>query len=306
MILCCGEALIDMLPQTGEGDQTSYAPHAGGAVFNTAVALGRLGVPAGFYCALSDDMFGAQLRQVLEESRVDLRYAPAVDRPCTLAFVQLVDGQAHYLFYDVGSALRMMTPDALPALEADVEGLFFGCISLVGEPCGSAFEALMQREEGRRLMVIDPNIRTSFISDETAFRARMSRMIAMADIVKVSDEDLHWLEGEGTVSALAHGILQKGPRLVLVTEGARGAHGYSAHARAFVPANQVRVADTIGAGDTFNAGALDALRQMSALTKEAIGDLDAAGIETVLKRGVDAAAITVSRAGANPPWAHEF
>jgi len=305
MILCCGEALIDMLPRTSEAGEPAFAPYAGGAVFNTAVALGRLGAPAGFYCDLADDMFGAQLRRVLEDSKVDTRYAPAVDRPCTMAFVELVDGQASYTFYDEGSALRMMSPDDLPVLEDDVSTLFFGCISLAGEPCGSAFEALLTRDASKRVTMIDPNIRTSFIKDETAFRARITRMIAHSDIVKVSDEDLAWLEGAGDISALAQSMLAKGPKVVLVTEGAKGAHGFTASHSVQVPAPKVTVADTIGAGDTFDAGVLSALYQADALTKPAVAGIDEGLLTDLVAMGVRTAAVTVSRAGANPPWAHE-
>ncbi|WP_172296842.1 carbohydrate kinase [Pseudoruegeria sp. HB172150] len=306
MILCCGEALIDMLPRETKNGEDAFAPYPGGAVFNTAIALGRLGAPSGFFCGLSADLFGDMLRDALSESKVHTGYAPVVQRPCTLAFVKLVDGQATYAFYDEGTALRMMTAADLPKLDDDTSALFFGGISLVGEPCGSAFQALAEREAGRRAIMIDPNIRTSFITDETAYRARIERMVALADIVKVSDEDLHWIMGEGETSALARAMLQKGPKIVCITEGAKGAHGVTAGGEVFVPARKVEVADTVGAGDTFNAGVLAALDGAGALTKDALADLDDRVLTDALSLGVKAAAVTVSRAGANPPWASEL
>ena len=196
MILCCGEALIDMLPrETGDGD-AAFVPHAGGAVFNTAIALGRLGVQAGFFCPLSDDLFGRRLRAALDASGVDHTLSPAVDRPCTLAFVTLTNGQAQYAFYDSGTALREMTLAELPVLDDSVRALFFGGISLVGDPCGAGFATLCAHA-GDRVVMLDPNIRPGFIRDEAAYRARLDGMLARADIVKFSDEDLHWLMGAG-------------------------------------------------------------------------------------------------------------
>jgi fructokinase len=185
--------------------------------------------------------------------------------------------------------------------------MFFGGISLMVEPGGAAYEALMAREAGSgRVMMIDPNIRPSFIRDATAYRARIGRMIAMADIVKVSDEDLRWLEGEGETAALARRLAAKGPKIVFVTEGAEGAHAFTADGAVFVPARKVTVADTVGAGDTFNAGVLAALHAAGALTKAGVAAAPAEVLREALTLGVRAAAVTVSRAGANPPWAHEL
>lgn len=306
MILCCGEALIDMLPRQALSGEAAFAPHAGGAVFNTAIALGRLGAPTGFFSGLAQDFMGQILADNLVAAQVDTSLVKRVPRPSTLAFVQLVDGQARYAFYDEGTAGRMLSVADLPALPASVSTLFFGGISLVGEPCGSAYEALMLREAGHRVTMIDPNIRPGFITDEAACRARLGRMIAATDIVKLSDEDLHWLEGKGDLAALARGILARGPKLVLITEGATGAHAFSPDHAAFAPAHRVAVADTVGAGDTFNAGTLTALYRAGALTKDRLASLAPSEMVAALQLGAAAAAITVSRPGANPPWASEL
>ncbi len=306
MILSCGEALIDMLPRRSEAGEDAFAPYPGGAVFNTAIALGRLGAPSSFFCGLSRDLFGDMLREALAASDVDARYAVSCDRPCTLAFVRLVDGQATYAFYDTGTALRMLTPADLPELGGDVEALFFGGISLVGEPCGSAFEALAAREAPSRAVMMDPNIRPSFIADEPAYRARIERMLALSDIVKLSDEDLRWIAGDGEIGALARQLLTQGPKVVCVTEGAKGARGFTATGEVHVAAPRVEVADTVGAGDTFNAGVLAALHRAGALNKPALAALDDRLLTEALELGVRAAAVTVSRAGANPPRADEL
>ncbi|SOC10985.1 carbohydrate kinase family protein [Rhodobacter maris] len=306
MILSCGEALIDMLPRVGPGGETLFAPHPGGAVFNTAIALGRLGADAGFLSGISTDLFGGVLMRTLAASGVDCSLTLRSDRPTTLAFVTLVDGQANYAFYDENTAGRMLVPDMMPALPAAVRALFFGGISLLAEPCGAAYEALMLRATKTRLVMIDPNIRAGFIQDEAAYRARLARMIAAADIVKLSDEDLHWLEGPGEIAAQARQILHRGPKLVFITKGAEGAYAFTAELSLFEPSREVAVIDTVGAGDTFNAGILAALDRAGALTKAAVTSADADLLGACLKLGVSAAAVTVSRAGANPPWAEEL
>jgi fructokinase len=305
MILCAGEALIDMLPRRTAEGEAAFAPYAGGAVFNTAIALGRLGARTGFFSGLSSDLFGELLSRVLAASAVT-SLAHRSDRPTTLAFVTLTDGQAKYAFYDENTAGRMLTPADLPKLGREVTALFLGGISLMVEPCGGTYEALLAREAPTRVTMLDPNIRPGFIRDERAYRARIGRMMALADIVKLSDEDLRWLLGRGETRALAREVLGMGPRLVCITEGAEGARGFTRGAEIFVPGQKVTVADTVGAGDTFNAGVLAALARAGALTKAALAAAPEDTVRAALALGCRAAAVTVSRPGANPPWTHEL
>ncbi|SMX37299.1 carbohydrate kinase family protein [Octadecabacter ascidiaceicola] len=302
MILACGEALIDMLPRKSAEGEDCFAPYPGGAVFNTAIGLGRLGVDAQFFCGMSADFLGDILRGALDDSGVDHTPSPRMVAPCTVAFVKLVDGQATYAFYDENSAMRSLT--AAPETEANA--LFFGGISLVGNGCGDVYEALMLRESPRRVTMIDPNIRPSFIKDVGAYRGRIDRMMAAADIIKLSDEDLHWLEGEGDLAELARGLVAKGAKLVCITQGADGVTGYTANHEVFVPSERAEVVDTVGAGDTFNAGTLAGLDRMGCLTKNRIANLTEDEIREALHLGVRVAAVTVSRAGANPPTAAEL
>ncbi len=109
MILCCGEALIDMLPRETTLGEKGFAPYAGGAIFNTAIALGRLGIRRAFFTGLADDMMGEILRDTLKASNVDFSLCAITPRPSTVAFVKLVNGQATYAFYDEGTAGRMIT-----------------------------------------------------------------------------------------------------------------------------------------------------------------------------------------------------
>jgi fructokinase len=306
MILCCGEALIDMLPRQAAGGEQAFVPYVGGAVFNTAIALGRLGVPAGFFTGISTDFFGDMLRRALVQSDVATNYVQFSDRPTTLAFVRLASGQASYAFYDENTAGRMLTEDMIPAIGESVRAMHFSCISLIPEPCGSTYEAFMRREYRSRVMMLDPNIRRDFIPDKAAHMARLKRMIAMADIVKLSDEDLDWFGEAGAADEAAAGWLRHGPKLVIVTHGGRGANAYTRHGKVRVPAAPVEVVDTVGAGDTFNAGVLAYLDEAGLLSKEAVADLPQEAVVAALTFAAGAAAVTVSRAGANPPWRHEL
>jgi fructokinase len=305
MIICCGEALIDMLPRTSTQGEDAFAPYAGGAVFNTALALGRLGVDTSFFTGLSSDMFGDILREALTASGVDHSPCETLDLNTTLAFVRLVDGHASYAFFDENTAGRMITEAHLPDLGETAEALHFGAISLISEPCGSTYESLMRREHGSRVISLDPNIRPGFITDTEKHRARIDRMIAMSDILKMSDEDLEWF-GLPDMETAARTWLGQGPSLVVFTRGARGAIGFTRDHTVEVDGVAVTVADTVGAGDTFNAGILASLKRDNLLTKQAMKTLSTDAIRNALSLGARAAAVTVSRPGANPPWAREI
>ena len=306
MILCSGEALIDMLPRETVDGEKCFAPHAGGAVFNTAIALARLGAPTGFFSGISTDLFGAILEDKLTAAGVDSSFAARSDRPTTLAFVTLTGGHAKYAFYDENTAGRMISTSDLPTLPDSTTAAFFGGISLAVEPCAEVYEALMTREAKSLVTMIDPNVRDTFIKDEKSYRARINRMMGMADIIKVSDEDLAWLAGHDSTDKAAADLLKKSTGLVCVTQGADGVSGYTKDGHVVVEARRVQVVDTVGAGDTFNAGVLASLYDARALTKARITKLDEDMVIDALTLGVRAAAVTVSRAGANPPRRDEL
>lgn len=221
-------------------------------------------------------------------------------RPTTLAFVHLVDGQASYVFYDEGTAGRMLTVDDLP--DTPASACFFGGISLVSEPCATAYEAMMLQRAETSVTMIDPNVRRSFITDEAAYRARLGRMMAAADIIKISDEDLEWIRGDHDGAAL----LSERTSVVLLTRGAEGATVFTRHGSFAAPAERAQVVDTVGAGDTFNAGVLAGLYDAGLLDRTALAGASEAQLRPAIALGAKAAAVTVSRAGANPPWRSEL
>lgn len=308
MILCCGEALIDMIPSPTVGGADGFVPHCGGAVFNTAIALGRLGTRTGMLTGLSRDMFGQQLSEGLKASHVDVSHVVLSDRPTTLAFVRLVDGHATYDFYDENSAGRMLTPDAMPPLHTDVTALYFGGISLACEPGADAYAALLEVERRNRAVMLDPNIRPGFIRDVGRYRDRLDGMVARSDIVKVSDEDLNWIfPAPLSLREKVDALLDKGPSVVVLTRGSEGATGFLADGtEVHVPARRVKIKDTVGAGDTFNAGLLARLSERGCLSRDNLRDVPADVLRAALELGARVAAVTVSRAGANPPWAEEL
>ncbi|WP_170785903.1 carbohydrate kinase family protein [Ruegeria lacuscaerulensis] len=308
MILCCGEALIDMIPTPTTDGAQGFVPHSGGAIFNTAIALGRLGASVGMLTGLSSDMFGAQLSDALTDSHVDQTHVIRSDRPSTLAFVQLKDGQASYSFLDENSAGRMLRPEDMPAQLPGTTALYFGGISLACEPCADAYAALLDQHADACAVMLDPNIRPGFIADETRYRTRLNRMIEQADIVKVSDEDLNWIvPGPESLTEKVPALLEAGPSVVIITKGSEGASAYLHDgSETSVSVKQVQVVDTVGAGDTFNAGVLAQLDADGLLTKSGLRSVDVSAIRSALSTGAEVAAVTVSRAGANPPWAHEL
>ncbi len=307
MILCCGEALIDMVPATSAEGEACFLPKAGGAVFNTAIALGRLGSDTSLYTGVSDDLFGTLLKDTLTASNVGTAHLRTMDADSTLAFVELTNGNASYTFYARNTADTMLTPADLPSAP-DAKALFFGGISLCTDPTASTLQDFMRAHGDTRLTMIDPNIRAAFIKDEASYRARLHDMIGLADILKISDEDLNWLVPDSTdIAAQLAKLTGNAPKLAFVTKGAEGAVAFHGNTQiGQIAATPVTVADTIGAGDTFNAGVLHVLDTKGALSKSFASAPDTDIVQAALALAVRAAGITVSRTGANPPWAREL
>ncbi|CUH85046.1 carbohydrate kinase family protein [Thalassovita mediterranea] len=308
MILCAGEALIDMIPEPTIGGASGYVPHAGGAVYNTAIGLGRLGADTALLSGISRDGFGDLLLQGLADSNVSTGHVCRYDELTTLAMVQLRDGQATYRFYDENSAGQAVRLEHIAPLPDAVKALFIGGISLIDGPAAATYTDLAQREAPQRVIMMDPNIRPTLIQEPEVYRNRLAALLAVADIVKLSDEDLDWLapDAKGLENQIS-AVLAQGPQLILLTLGSDGARAYHQNgAQAETSAPSVTVVDTVGAGDTFNAGALAHLQKQGALTRQDIADLTATDLHALLSYASRVAAVTVTRQGANPPWAHEL
>ncbi len=297
-----------MIPSLNQAGEPGFTPHPGGAVFNTSIALARLHTQTGFLSGLSSDLFGDQLRAALAGSNVDASHAITSDRPTTLAFVRLTGGHATYTFYDENTAGRQLDPANLPDIPDTVTALYFGGISLVSEPCADFYADLAARETTFRVIFVDPNIRPNFIHDEHTYRTRLDRVIGCADILKVSNEDLNWIiPGPLALVDKARQMLALGPKVLVLTRGGAGASAFTQSGEVVdIASKQVEVVDTVGAGDTFNAGVLANLSENGLLTKEGLQNIRGGEIKEALEYGARVAAITVSRSGANPPWAQEL
>ncbi|MFF9482419.1 carbohydrate kinase [Streptomyces sp. NPDC014733] len=319
MIVVAGEALIDLVPGprggAAEDGLPALLPRRGGGPYNTAVALGRLGATVGFCSRISRDAFGDSLLGGLSAAGVDARLVQRGDEPTTLAVADIgADGSAGYGFYAGGTADRLFTvPDALPP---SVRALSFGTCSLVLEPGATAYETLLRREAGRGVFTaLDPNIRAGLIPDPAAYRARFRSWLPHVTLLKLSEEDARWLadagpghpDGDGAVASAVREWLAAGPAAVVLTRGADGLTGWTRDGSVVsVPGVRVPVVDTIGAGDTVNAALLHRLDAHEALSRPAVAALDADDWRDILTFAARAAALTCSRAGAEPPWAAEL
>lgn len=300
MIVVAGEALIDLVPQGG-GALVGLQPARGGGPYNTAVALGRLGSPTAFCSRVSRDAFGEALLDGLRAAGVDVASVQRGTEPTTLAVASVDEsGSAAYSFYVEGTADRLFeAPDRLPA---GTKAVSFGTCSLVLEPGASAYEELMRTAAAQGVFTaLDPNIRAGLIPDADAYRARFKSWLPSVSLLKLSEEDAQWLGGS------PREWLASGPSAVVVTHGGEGLTVFtrdgSEHS---VPGERVDVVDTIGAGDTVNAALLHGLSTWGALSPEALVGLGADGWARLLGFAARAAAITCSRAGAEPPYATEL
>ena len=190
MILCCGEALIDMVP-SGE----VYRPCPGGSPYNSAIAIGRLGVPVSFIGRLSRDFFGETLIKRLEENGVKTDMIARSDQTTTLAFVKLAQGEEpQYAFYTEGSADRSLSLQDLPEkLPAKASCILFGSISMTMEPIASTIESLVKRESANLVVSLDPNVRPVMIRDKETYVRRLEGWISSSTIVKISGADMDFV-----------------------------------------------------------------------------------------------------------------
>ena len=311
MYLVCGEALFDFFTHAAgaRSSQLDYQAIAGGSPFNVAVGLRRLGVESGLFGGLSTDFLGERLRRVLEEEGVRGDFLIASEAPTTMAMVALdANGHPHYSFRGEGCADRSLRREHLPVLSDEVRGLHVGSFSLVVQPIGDTLLELVRRESGKRLISLDPNVRLNPQPDADLWRTRVEELALVADLIKISDEDLNLLYPDVTPESVVERWVRDGRcHLVLMTRGGSGASAFSRqYGTLSVPARNVQVKDTVGAGDTFQAALLAWLTRAELDSPEGVASLSREQIEALLHYAVAAAALTCSRTGPDLPFHHEL
>ncbi len=295
-VVVTGEALIDLvLDRDGSLDG-----HPGGGPYNVARTIGRLEQRVSYLGRLSTDGFGTRLREELEADGVDLDSVVATDAPTTLALAELDEsGAAEYHFYETGTSAPGLTPEAAAAALPEHVGVFYlGTLGLVFEPMASTLEALVGRMGEDTLVALDPNCRPSMIADPAAFRGRLGRLLARTDVMKASEEDLAWIDPGTDPVIAARKLLAQRHAVALVTLGGEGALAVTAEQAVEVRSPKVDVVDTIGAGDSF-MGAFLARWRDRGLGRRDLDRLDE--VEQAATFACRVAAITCSRAGADPP-----
>ena len=292
-----GEVLIDLIPEGSE-----RKPIVGGGPANTAKALSKLGIDTQFIDGISTDEYGQMAKDELVASGVKLDYVKYSDKQTCLAIVSLSDsGSASYEFVIENTATFDFTPDWLPNPQTERPSLLhIGTLATVIEPGASVLFDWVQSVAKVAPIVFDPNIRPAVISDRKQYMKQVERWISISSAVKVSDEDIKWLYPSLEIDQVVNNWLAKGPALIVVTYGDKGLAGYRVGEKVSVDAVKVVVADTVGAGDTVGAILVEAI------VMDGLNTLSGVRLEMMLKRAAKAAAITVSRSGANPPTLKEI
>ncbi len=306
MFIVCGEALFDLFVVGESGASLRFDAHAGGSPYNVAVGLARLGAEVALVAGISIDFLGARLLKRLEAEGVGTTMLVRKGGPTTISLVGVdAHGVPAYAFHGHRAADRSVETADLPRLPLGSRVLHAGSFSLVTEPTGTSELAWARQRPPGVVVSVDPNVRLSVEPDLDVWRARLAEWLAIADLVKVSREDLAILYGDTAIEDVAAGWLHGGAKLVVVTDGGEGAHAFTAGSRTFVPAIPTAVVDTVGAGDTFQAALLWRLAEENAMAPAALAAIDEATLRRVLRYASAAAAITCGRAGADLPTAAE-
>ncbi len=307
-IVVCGEALVDVVAAQAAvepGRLAPLQPALGGGPFNVAITLGRLGSAVSFCSAVSRDTYGEAIIAALQASGAGIGLVQRRTEPTSLALATIApDGAAQYSFYVEGTADRAVEDPGTFA--PTVAAVTFGTLSMVLEPGATVYEAVLRRShrEGR-LVIVDPNIRAAVIDDADAYRRRFASWTTDVDVVKLSDEDADWLDS-GPDATSAADWLASGVSAVITTSGAEGISVRTAAGTVSAPAPEITVVDTIGAGDSVLGGVIHRLDRIGALSRAAVAQLTVDDWRGVAEYAAQVAAITVSRPGADPPWASEL
>ncbi len=292
-----GEVLIDLIP-----DGSKYVAVVGGGPANTAIALANLGVKTHFIDGISNDEYGQMAKSELLSANVLLDYVQYSNKPtCTAKVTLSKSGGATYEFVIEGTATFDFSDLWLPEPQTHKPlVLHIGTLATVIEPGASVLFEWAQSVAKLAPIVFDPNIRPAVLGDRNEYVKKVEKWVAISSAVKVSDEDLDWLYPGKSIDEIVNQWLEVGVELVVVTLGDKGITAYRKNEQVSVDAVKVVVADTVGAGDTVGAVLVEAI------VKSGLNKLTGEVLKTMLNRAVKAAAITVSRTGANPPSKEEI
>jgi len=293
-IWVAGEVLIDLIPRG-----TERVAIVGGGPANTAKALARLGFDTYFIDGISADAYGEQARAELLSDGVKLDYALNSKNPTCLATVTLDEnGSASYDFLIEGTATFEFNESWLPDPSHPPAVLHIGTLATIVEP--GATNLFNWAKSVKAPLVFDPNIRSSVVSDRTRYQQIVEKWATISSVIKMSDDDLAWLYPEMDFRSVAENFINEKTQLVVITKGGVGIDGFTEDGEVTVPGVKIDVGDTVGAGDTVSAILVEAI------VKYGLDNLVGTTLERTLKRAAGAAAITCSRAGANPPTLKEL
>lgn len=300
-VLAVGESLVDVVRRP----DGSSAEHPGGSLANVALTLGRLGRPARLATWLGPDERGDAVRSWLTESRVELVTGSDGAQRTSVAQATLDDDGAATYEFD----LEWRVPAGATAT-ADTLAVHTGSIGAVLAPGAADVVELVRAARATSTITYDPNARPDLMGEPGPAREQVEALVRLADVVKVSDEDLHWLAaGTAPLDVARAWVHELGAGLVVVTFGGEGATAVTGTGEVHVPSRRVEVVDTVGAGDSFMGALLDGLWSAGLLgadRRAALRSVDRSTVEGLLARCARVAAVTVSRAGANPPWSAEL
>jgi fructokinase len=307
MLMSCGDALIDFVPTRNADGREAVMPAVGGSCLNVSVGMARLGAPTSFVGGISTDMFGRMIADHAAASDVELGLATRSDHQTTLAFVRIIAGESHYAFYDAETATRNWTYRRGSIPFDTVEAVHVGSTTLVNDQGAAETKALIADALMSSTISFDPNCRPNLVKDKPAYLARMAEFTASADLVNMSDVDFAYLFGEEPYQQRARAMLGQGTSLVVLTRGNNGAIAWHARAGQIeIDTPKVEVADTIGAGDSFQAALLFALHKQGRLARPRLKDIGADELRRALSFAANCAGLTCTRPGADPPWSREI
>ena len=301
MIIVAGDALIDMI-LTLDGQLT---PAAGGGQYNAARTLGRLGAEVSFLGRISDDWFGRLLRAGLEEAAVNTDLVVETTDPSTIVLAEIdAAGVAHYRFYMQGTTVPgLAAADARLSRVGIPDAIHVGTLGLAMPPIADALAGLVEEVPDSTLVMVDPNCRPATVPEFEPFQARMRQVLARADIVMVSADDLAYLDLAPTLDDSVASILAGRAGVVLLTDGAEPVRVHWAGGRFEEPILEVEVVDTIGAGDAFGGGFLARWLELGLGRAELA---DEARLRDATRFGINVSAIVCGRPGADPPTRAEL